>query len=136
MEQIKFTEEIDKIRWTHRNETDEMTSKILLKGMVWNGYYWPGDKEHFDDYRDACQQILSGLETEILIHGSGENAYVMLNQSNAMEFFNLGKIFKITTLSDGYKIKDLGGTLSTGQIVKPLKDMNLEELRKWIDPRQ
>ena len=127
--------EFEKIKWVHQNEADAKTDEILAKGMLLWGFYWSGDKEHFDDYRDACQQILTGMETEILVHGVGEDAYIMLTQSNALEFMNAGKKFKIDTLNDGYKIKDLGGTLSTGQIVKPLKDMTLEELRVWTDPR-
>jgi hypothetical protein len=135
MEQQKFTEEIDKIRWVHRNEADAKTAEILADGMIWRGFRWSADKEHFDDYRDICQQIMTGLEKELLVHGIGEDAYMLLNISNVQEFFITGKTFKINTLTDGYKVKDLGGVLSTGQTVKSLKDMTLEELRTWKDPR-
>lgn len=129
-------ESVEVLRARLRNEVDVATDRILNTGMFWSGHMWKCDKTHFDDYRDACQQIQLGLEAEVLIHGVGQNAYVVLNASNVTEFFILGKAFKLNTMFDGYKIKDLGGLLSDGvTTVKALKDMTLEELRAWTDPR-
>lgn len=127
--------ELECLRRNLRQEVDHRTDRILSSGMFWQGSRWSADKIHFDDYRDACQQIMTGLASEILIHGIGQDAYVMLNASNVQEFFELGKKFKLDTMFDGYRIKDLGGTLSSGLEIKPLKEMSIEELREWRDPR-
>lgn len=126
----------ESLRQNRRDQVDSKTDLILNTGMSWMGHMWRADKEHFDDYRDACQQVMTGLETEVLIHGIGENAYVTLTSANVLEFFTLGKAFKLNTMFDGYKLKDLGGTLSDGvTVVKALKDMTINELESWVDPR-
>jgi hypothetical protein len=127
---------LETLRQARRDEVDAKTDAIFENGMAWQGHQWKCDKVHFDDYKDACQQIMSGLASEILIHGIGQDAYVVLNSSNVQSFFVQGKAFKLNTMFDGYKIKDMGGLLSDNvTTVKALKDMTYAELKTWVDPR-
>jgi hypothetical protein len=125
----------DDLRPTLRDRIDSKTDEIFAGGISWNGMLWYADKTHFDDYIQAYQSVMSGAISEIIIHGIGENAYVILTTANAQSFYNAGAAFKLNTLYDGYKLKDLGGTLSTGQTVTALKDLNYYELVTWTDPR-
>ena len=134
MNEIPNTEPAHMI-WHKTQEVELLTMEIFKQGMTWNDVQWSMTKEYFDDYRDACMQVSSGAMSEILLHGVGSDGYVTLNAENVQSFFNAGLAFKITTLLDEYKIKDLGGTLSNGKTVKALKDMTLEELNEWKDPR-
>ena len=118
-----------------RNKVDAKTDSIFAGGISWNGMMWYADKTHFDDYIQAYQTVMSGAAAEIIVHGIGPDAYVTLTTANAPSFYAAGQAFKLNTLYDGYKLKDLGGILSTGQTVTALKDLDYYGLLAWTDPR-
>ena len=130
-----------------RNNVDDKTAELIA-----NGFMFQMDGMVFrvrcndEDQRNYTGLIISkdflpyeGSDRVKLKGYDANNNPVYANFANANEvvmLYAMGVSHVNNMLNDGWKIKDMGGTLSTGQVITtPIKDMNCQQLASWIDPR-
>jgi hypothetical protein len=69
---------------------------------------------------------------------NGNCIYVnFTSPTDVVDMYMMGLQHVNNTLNDGWKIKDVGGTLLDGVTVieTPIINMNCEQLQSWVDPR-
>lgn len=127
---------------TRRNEVNAVTDTLLSLGFYWcppsetqgAAIRFPMDLEHQEDYKDLINALNSGdLSYPQTVKGVGNNYKTIEDATDLQSFYSAGLTFKMNTLKKGWAIKD-GGTFD-GITYTALKDMTVEELRTFIDPR-
>lgn len=117
-------------------QTDDISTLLIETGFVYQTVSVPLDLEHQIDYKVDYDVDASILPYPRSIKGNGSAFITFNSREEHSAFYYTGMGYIRTVLSDGWKIKYLGGTLSGGYVMTtPLANMTLEQLQNWTDPR-